>query len=912
MSSPAFAGTDASRSQTRILTPSSEGSLNRKDGPTPTRPPSPDRRKRKRADSVAMDHLLKPSIALKPHPPNLHVPPRVLQPLMVIPREQLPLSCIDFNTSNVELAPGRLFESHIKILDLESRMGSVPVVLLARYESSRSVYALERQDNGLYVACRLGAWIDLSSLAKHATAACHERLRSTARPESRGRTASAAMTTPQLQKDHKVKRAAIEAIQSLVRKRARSQSISTFEDPIKSDDNALVPKPVESQLPSPLLQQEDLPDVDTLGKMEVVAPPVSNSIFNNPEESAPQQTAEVIFENIRTQYFEALYKSMGSLAYFAKGPLSRARSAFHLDLESSLDMGDLIEFLKNLVLTTVQVDKKYRDTIPDIITKMKAIVESSDEGRKKKRRAKKMKLGKDGMYPYEEDHVQKWWMANKPDLHDDEATIPTQQIKSLASMLRTRETQLQMILILEILALTPLRAAEDAEDSQLPPLPGALESQEGMAPPPKKRNKHNLPVLIDVHADRLTIWQSTVSDEQLLLEDSQATHQSGDGQLQQKGSSEPLKDFCIDVIVPFFSARLPELCDSINRKLGGPVIVKPSKSRSLKRSSSKREQKPGAVTKRPSQQPRTLQRALSTEQHHRRSISRGPSNMIALMRSATSTSVPGIKREGSEPAALKGVLKGEPDLLNRRSGPLSRSTSMSNLRDTKPNKKALVEAELKDAISALRKPHREIVSKELMDAAERRTLTGLSAKKVRRPARSSLGTSIVKATPANNRFKDVFAAKSESVADVPLISTEEVIPPSSMPSMIPSTGLRGSRRDAFRFSPSPVMDRIDSTPTKGSSFLHRLRDDSPGLPPSSPLMERKAMPQERFLVSGTAMKEQRKIDFTLSRDEGILATPIKSVAMEFNNIGAKLDEPVGNSMSIYQKLGWDDELDDLL
>lgn len=183
---------------------------------------------------------------------------------------------------------------------------------------------------------------------------------------------------------------------------------------------------------------------------------------------------------------------------------------------------------------------------------------------------------------------------------------------------------------------------------------------------------------------------------------------------------------------------------------------------------------------------------------------------------------------------------------------------------------------------------------------------------VRRPARSSLGTSIVKATPANNRFKDVFAAKSESVADVPLISTEEVIPPSSMPSMIPSTGLRGGRRDAFRFSPSPVMDRIDSTPTKGSSFLHRLRDDSPGLPPSSPLMERKAMPQERFLVSGTAMKEQRKIDFTLSRDEGVLATPIKSVAMEFNSIGAKRDEPVGNSMSIYQKLGWDDELDDLL
>ncbi|KAF7551684.1 hypothetical protein G7Z17_g4840 [Cylindrodendrum hubeiense] len=873
MSSPAFAGTDASRPQTRILTPSSEGSLNRNDGPTPARPSSPERRKRKRADSVAMDHLLKPSIALKPHPPNLHVPPRVLQPLMVIPREQLPLSCIDFNPSNAELSPGRLFESHIKILDLESRMGSVPVVLLARYDSSRNVYALERQDNGLYIACRLGSWVDLSSLAKHATAACHKRLRSTARPESRGRIGSTAMTTPQLQKDQKVKRAAIEAIQSLVRKRARSQSISTFDDPFKLDENALNPNPVESQLPSPLLQQAELPGTEILGNAEIIAP--------------------------------------GSLAYFAKGPLSRARSAFHLDLESSLDMGDLIEFLKSLVLTTVQIDKKYRETIPDVITKMKGIAESSDEGRKKKRRVKKMRLGKDGLYPYEEDHIQKWWISNKPELHDEGTNIPTQQIKSLASMLRTRETQLQMILILEILALTPLRATEDAEDSQLPPLPGATESQGGMAPPPKKRNKHNLPVLVDVHADRLTIWQSTVSDEQLLLEDSQATHQSGDVQLQQKSSTEPLKDFCVDVIVPFFSARLPELCDSINRKLGGPVIVKPSKSRSLKRSSSKREQKPGAATKRPSQQPRTLQRALSTEQHHRRSVSRGPSNMIALMRSATSTSLSGIKREGSEPAALKGVLKGESDLLNRRSNPLSRSTSMTNLRDTKPNKKALVEAELKDAISALRKPHREVVSKELVDAAERRTATGLSAKKVRKPVRSSLGTSIVKATPMNNRFKDMFAAKSETAADVPLISTEEVIPPSSIPSMIPSTGLRGGRRDAFRYSPSPVMDRIDSTPTKASSFLHRLKNDDPELPPLSPLMLRRAMSEEQFLVPGTAMKEQRRIDFTPSRDEGVLATPIRAVAKE-SNVGARQDEPVGKSMSIYQKLGWDDELDDLL
>jgi DNA replication regulator SLD3 len=201
-------------------------------------------------------------------------------------------------------------------------------------------------------------------------------------------------------------------------------------------------------------------------------------------------------------------------------------------------------------LTTVQIDKKYRESIPGLIAHLKTVVDSSDEGRKKKRRAKKMKIGKDGLYPHEETHIKKWWLTNKPELKEDDTDVPTHQIRSLTSMLRTRETQLQMIIILEILALTSLKPTDEGEDSQLPALPGVAESQGDMAPPSaKKRNKHNLPVLVDVHADRLTIWQSTASDEQLLMEDSQIS-QAPDGQSQQKSSSEPLKDFCVDIIVP--------------------------------------------------------------------------------------------------------------------------------------------------------------------------------------------------------------------------------------------------------------------------------------------------------------------------------------------------------------------------
>ncbi len=230
--------------------------------------------------------------------------------------------------------------------------------------------------------------------------------------------------------------------------------------------------------------------------------------------------------------------------------MSRARSAFHLDLEAVLDINDLIDFLKGLVLTTVQIDKKYRETIPDLISKMSSAVHSSDEGGKRRRRPKKMKIGKDGLYPLEDERIEAWWSASKPELSDDDQSgISMQQMKDILSILRTRETQLQMIVILEILALEPLKAPEQAGDS-LPTLPDVTETQDHMAPPPptRKRNKHNLPVLIDVHTDRLTIWQSMASNEHILLQDSQALPMSiGDTQ---KPSSEPLRDFCVDVIVP--------------------------------------------------------------------------------------------------------------------------------------------------------------------------------------------------------------------------------------------------------------------------------------------------------------------------------------------------------------------------
>ncbi|KAG6002547.1 hypothetical protein E4U21_002971 [Claviceps maximensis] len=956
-------GADASRPRSRsgILTPSSDGSLNRRRESIAL-----DESHGKRAEgAAAMEYLLNASITVKPYPPDTLTQPRSLSLLMLLPREHLSLSCLDVSSPPNGFPRTRFVESHIKILDLESRLGSQPAVVIARSDSQGFAFALERQDDGLYVMCKLGSWVDLAALARFATALCPSRLAAplvSRKQQQDPNLEAAALTTPSMHAEQKKKRAAIEAIQNLVRKKSKSQPTTLEEDVDDDDDNIMQGSdnsalncPAPFQLPTPESRSDELPACErlTLPKSETEATeaasaPASLSVadtLGNDVASSTQQNSETIFNNIRTHYFEALYKSMGSLAYFAKGPLSRARSAFHLDLESNLNMQDLIDFLKSLILTTVQIDKKYRETIPDVISKMKAFIDSSDDGGKKKRKPRKLRLGKNALYPLEDESICRWWNANKPEPTGDNMAISPSQVKSHVSILQTRETQLQMILILEILALEPLANVCEAAGSSLPPLPGVEPEprlETSTTPLTKKRNKHNLPVLVDVHADRLTIWSSTASDEHLLLGDSQPAHTSAHGQLHQRASSEPLKDFCVDVIVPFFSARLPELCDGINRKLGGPVIVTPIQSKSTRRSSGKREQRPGAAaTKRPfpPADRRTLQRALSTEQMNRRSVSRGPSNAIALLRSATSTNLSGLKREGSEPLSLKDLPKrgDSPSVLGlghprHSSVSLSRSSSTSDLQYIKANKRALVEAELKDAISALRKPNRGVVGLAMAEAEECKATASQSARKARRTARSTLSSSIqVKATPANNRFRNVLAIKSVSSVDNLPDSTEELIPPSSVGYMIPSTGHRHGRRDALADTSSPraAMDFFGATPVRTStqrSFIKRLPDgESAAVPVPVPALSTPLRRTNKPALAGGGgdhdenQPHRHTSSFMGARppryqDEELMATPIKRTVsrpqlFQTPPPGGPSARP--STVSIYDKLGWDDEFDDL-
>ncbi|KAI1762979.1 DNA replication regulator SLD3-domain-containing protein [Hypoxylon sp. FL1150] len=899
----------------------------------------------------AMGELLKPSIVVKVHPTNLSTKPRSLQPLMLLPREHLQLSLLDLASPYGSFESSRYYESSIKILDLEGRMGSRPVVLIARLETDKTLYVLERQKNALYTLCHLGSWANLQELQGFATVSCPHLIQRRSNSSTELSTPHP-LTTPQLHHDNKKRRLAIEAIQSLVKKPARSRSLSTLSQPVSPAEVSTPGREnVESQASNGPTSQDATPKgaFETQNRCQMSKVPEPDVMLATP-------TADTIFDNIRTQYYESLYHSMGSLAYFAKGPMSRARAAFHLDCDSNLEMNDLMEFLKSLVITTTHIDKKYRQTVPDIISKMKSTFQDSEAEQEstktRKRKAKKMKLGKDGLYPAEDEHVRKWWNARKPEFKDDETmtTVDPQDTKHKISLLRLRETQLQMIIILEILALEPLVTPKDGEESQLPGLSGLDEEAPKPTKDTKKRNRNNLSSLIDFHTNWLNIWQSTTLDEVKLPDDTQGGKEP-ETQKSSKITSDPLKDFCVDIIVPFFSARLPEKCDSINRQLGGPTMMPPQKPRVRKPekpdTATKSKTKPGSITKRPaSKSSRTLERVLSKEtERNRRSMSRGPSGVIALMRSA---STPMLKRENSEPSSMLSIPKADSSTSRERpsrpplAGPVKRMSE-----GDKAKKEALLKTELQDAISALRRPNREVVGKAMAEADERRVITSLSSlKKSRKPTQHSHLQNIVKATPAARRFTDVLGigTGSQSIHFRGSGSADRSSIPSS--SLIPSSGPRKRNHEAaFPLEESPAisrsniysrtyLDRIEATPAKSSkhSFLSVPGADEEAILGSSPTMSRK-LSLKSFRDSGVEMPtspggepddeltatplKSRPVPIPLG--ELVTATPTKRRILDkgpniTNTEKAPAEDGKENTVkkqSIFERLGWDDDFDDL-
>lgn len=118
------------------------------------------------------------------------------------------------------------------------------------------------------------------------------------------------MTTPHLHGEQKKKRAAIEAIQDLVRKKSKSSTmVNVNVNNSRGSDGSILDSQSETlQLPTPETRSDEM---DACGRLLPATDAVSAT--NNQKNEVPpssQESAESIFNNIQAQYFDALYKSM--------------------------------------------------------------------------------------------------------------------------------------------------------------------------------------------------------------------------------------------------------------------------------------------------------------------------------------------------------------------------------------------------------------------------------------------------------------------------------------------------------------------------------------------------------------------------------------------------------------------------
>ncbi|TQS36540.1 hypothetical protein Golomagni_03007 [Golovinomyces magnicellulatus] len=804
--------------------------------------------KKRKRDGNTLNDLLNDKFFLKPFPVGTRTKSWALQPLLLLNRSCLPLSFLDIPSTTRLLGSTRLFEANVEALEQEEWSGCQPLVLVARDEESKALIALEKESRGFYAVCQIGSWVS------------SQRLKDTAVAFKRNFCTPITSVDLSPLKCHPKKievkitgqdkkQSAIEAIQSMVRK--PSLSLENQQLPLNKD-------PV-----SPLIVAPKLDPVP---------------IFSTP-------TPE-IFANIRAQYFETLYLSRIPLAYFLKGPLSRARAAFRPDATFKLDPEDYYKFLNKLILPISLIDKKYKYGLPDCI-KLADISNHSAENvdltlkRKRKKKSTDFRVGKKGLYDAEDTLVLKWWTAyDSEDNLNLDVTERTKNelMKTRISQLRVRETQMQIILILEALTLHPLPSSKEDECHQ-PRSSSSNLSKTNI----NSTTSDSLLNLIEIHIDRLCIWQSVESDplessSKRLQNDSQIGHEIVS---REKPAENFLVDFCVEVIMPHsFASRLPTQCTTIKTKLGIPTLS-PSKLKISKKTSTPTvHSQPGAITRRSlPAKPRPSLKRILTDDRKRRKLPQTHSKAIALMKSATMPLISTLKKDSE---VFKSVNNSRNESSDINLAGASKAKSISNrdfcatetksMINSKVNKEAYIEAELKDAISVLKKPNRQLVAKEITGFAERRAASSLYSGTTQSSLENkpSKGVQIF-ATPKLNRSKHIDDMQQST------FPTIETTPPSFSIQISPSIPLHYSSQmrdsnntvDSIPFSVQTTPSRVPAIKVQRETFENLAIDEDYLC--SSPIATRRSSSQLFRSVSDCV----GKIPDKKMESESISESPIK-------------------------------------
>lgn len=809
------------------------------------------------------------------------------EPVSRLLRAHIPLSWLSSSSPHNLLPNGSVLQGFIDHVTSWEY-----AVLIARNIPNGGLYALEKVDQDVFVCQALqpfvtDKWIQDASIGAAPPVSLQMMLHYT--PEPTSVVPKNHRRTPSLSSipDFKVPRNRKGAAARLSILGQNASQETPFGSPISLAQDPEITIPENER-------DLGLGILEPTGQSEIASQiePVVDSTAKTPVTDENVITQDMLApEYLRQRYLEHLYKSNESIAYYTKGPLGRARARARA-AGASMSSEDLANFYRESILPAKKMDLKFKESISHhIISSLNESKVESDEGTVKKKSArKKTKLGKDGLWPGEIEYVTKWWQTRSLKTvpkADQEAKIRDMISKSL----RMREAQMQIVLMLEVLALeskicqTPLNEPGEAKPAGLNSVDTKAESIERDAPVPdvakteKRIKKRNLETDLEILADKLCIWHS-LDVEFALFDQSDEVQDLHDENEEAELSRSQLRNFCADVLIPFYNSKVPLLCKSLCRTLAGPEVYE--QAQKAARIKSGIIMKPGSQTlrSRPVSRSRTMDRVLSTEGV--RELSPAPA-----FRSPTLPPVPSFKREPSEFSQRAPSRQNSVSFSNREID-LDADAQATAAKKRKLDRVASQKEELAAAIQALKKPHRQTLGKAYMDEVENR----LTDRK--QPI-------LITATPRADRRKTLGDIPN-GVTKVSTTMQDMVVPSSSVkPVSMPST-LSSSKKKAVLAAMQNGSLPEAGTKSGPKPFSHRLsavRSTTAAVNHND--TEVLATPSKARTIDLRFSTPTKTIKSSSAGKENMFQLPTQAI----KTMDRVMHMPVEDS--IYDVLGWNDE-----
>jgi DNA replication regulator SLD3 len=883
----------------------------------------------------------------------------------MLARSQLRLSYLDFGPVQTSLPSGVPFYADVPILN--DALTHHSSLLLTRLAPNGGLYIIENAGDGVFVACRLRSWVDEGTFERSATGCIDNSLMENLcvygdQPVAHARSTPSSglvglpMTVVPSPKRPKNRKGVLARMSILPRTEHREQPVLQTEQ--EADIERVV---AAAECQTGEISSVGMPGSPYLAKHVLKSD--AGQVHDKPTEAQEVESGGPVLDSSRSAddpfathrdiLLKTLYTSQTALAYFTKSTLPRTRAAFRSSTMTGIS--ELADFYRGRLIPSKKMDLKYRDAIPRIVRK--TILQGSPDKMgpnplatdSQKRRIRRKRLGKDGLYADEEDFVRTWWLnRDRGKMELSSAGSSEQEMQAHLVELRNRETQLQIVLILEILA---LESTLQAGDTGTPTVIELKQEPDDDGPnailartPLKATKKRDLRPDLDILVDRLCIYQSVAIIDPAVADE--AKNKNGESG---KDVRDKLRDFCCNVVLPFYLHKAPAVVREISRKLGGPDLS-PKRPISSSRTTSSSRTKPGTAidTRRRSIPRRTLERVLSEEQSSRQSTP------PVLMRSATAPLGGGGGRDSAEPIqrpGSRGSLQKSHSFTNREVD-LVASSIAHNAKQKKLASLAKQKKDLDAAICALKKPNRSLVGMEIMADVEKRSAAPDTSRRnflSRKSSAPNLGVQIMatpkKGTIVGNATRKAmnpnhdWSRKSENWPKS--VPEEPAIPSSTVRNVDDGTGQsigkttdphKGRQADhpGVNETPSRVSHRT-SNPLKLPSSIQTLHppcsparlyhSSDPSLVQATPSANRLRPDCANLAqVENTPLrmtKSQRPVVFTpLGKAEVRAEGMFRDAPIVPERAGKAMERAMdaggGKEASIYDSLGWDDDVDELM